>query len=103
MEVHMKRLTPVLGATMLAFGLASVTFAQGESDLRQEIEDLKQGQQQIQKQLQEIQQLLKTRPAAAPARPAGPDVKGKIFDLADNPVKGESTAKLTLVDFTDYQ
>ena len=98
----MKRITPALGATILAFGLASVTFAQGESDLRQEIDDLKQGQQQIQKQLQEIQQLLKARPAAAP-RPAGPDVKGKVFDLADNPVKGESTAKLTLVDFTDYQ
>lgn len=100
----MKRITPALGATILAFGLASVSFAQGESDLRQEIENLKQGQQEIQKQLQEIQQLLKTRPAAPPpGRPAGPDVKGKVFDLADNPVKGESTAKLTLVDFTDYQ
>lgn len=73
-----------------------------ESDLRQEIEALKRGQSQIQQQLRNIEQLLKARPAA-PTPPSGPNVRDKIFELGDNPAKGERTAPLTLVDFTDYQ
>ncbi len=90
-------------ALLLAL-LAPAAFAQGsDEDLRQEIEALKKGQQQIQKDLQEIKQLIKSQPKAAPPPPAGPNVKGKVFDLGANPVKGERTAQLTLVEFTDYQ
>lgn len=71
-----------------------------DPELRREIEKLKLGQQQIERELQEIKKLLQARPAAAPA---GPQVKGKVFDIGDNPVQGASTAKLTLVEFTDYQ
>ena len=75
-----------------------------DAELRREIERLKQGQQQINRELQEIKRLLQARlqdrPAAAPS---GPQVKGKVFDIGDNPVKGARTAKLTLVEFTDYQ
>ncbi len=98
------QLAPMLTALTLILGLGSVSAAQsGDGDLRREIELLKQGQNRIEKQLDEIQQLLEARPAPAPARPSGPSVKGKIFDLGDNPVEGEATAKLTLIDFTDYQ
>lgn len=77
--------------------------AQGsDAELRREIEALKQGQKDINRQLQEIKRLVQARPAAAPA-PSGPQVAGKTFDLGDNPAKGTSTAKLTLVEFTDYQ
>ncbi len=55
---------------------------------------------QNQKQLAEIKKLVQQRPAA---RPKGPDVKGKVFDLGANPVKGDPAAKVTLVEFTDYQ
>jgi len=80
------------------------TAASGQAtnqEFQDEIEALKQGQEQIQKDLQEIKKLLQAR--AQPQRPAAPDVAGKVFDLGDNPVKGESTAKITLVEFTDYQ
>lgn len=77
---------------------------QRQMGLEQQIEALKQGQEEIQKQLAELKQLMQARPAAgAPARPAGPAVAGKIFDLRENPVVGAQTAKLTLVEFTDYQ
>ena len=56
----------------------------------------------IRNELQEIKKLIQARPAAPPP-PSGPNVKGKVFDLGANPTKGERTAKLTLVEFTDYQ
>ena len=95
------------GANMLAplLLLGSMSFplaAQEAGDIRSEIESLKKGQEAIQKDLAEIKKLIQAQPAAA-ARPAGPDVAGKVFDLGANLVKGEQTAKLTLVEFTDYQ
>ena len=86
----------------LAAVAAPTTAQEPEGDLRQEIEVLKQGQLQIQRDLAEIKKLLQARPAAAPAR-AGVDVSNVIFDLRDNPIQGASKAKLTLVEFTDYQ
>ena len=99
----MKRNSAFATVAVALFALTAVPAAWAQTsntDLRREIEELKQGQQQINQQLQEIKKLLQARPAAAPR---GPDVEGKIFDLGDNPVKGASTAKLTLVEFTDYQ
>jgi protein-disulfide isomerase len=91
----------IVGAALLALVVTPMAAAQESgSDLRSEIEQLKQGQKEIQQQLEEIKRLVQARPAAAPA---GPNVKDKVFDLGENPVKGASTAKLTLVEFTDYQ
>jgi hypothetical protein len=93
----------VLSVLVLALPVAGSAFAQSSDDeLKQEIEALKVGQQQIQKELQEIKKLLLERPAAKPL-PTGPDVRGKVFDLGANQVKGPATAKLTLIEFTDYQ
>lgn len=92
-----------LQAALLAGLLATPGAATAQDqDLRDEIEALKKGQEQIQKQLDEIKKLVQARPAAA-AAPNGTDVAGKIFDLGDNPTKGPDTAKVTLVEFTDYQ
>lgn len=89
------------GALLLMFICANMGFAQSVApDLQQEIEALKKGQQAIQKELQELKKLLQAR---RPTRPAGPDIRNTVFNLRDNPVKGEQTAKLTLVEFTDYQ
>ena len=88
----------------LVLGLAAPTTSAAQTsgeDLSAQIEELRKGQQEIRAQLQEIQKLLEAR--QAPARPAGPDVAGKSFDLGDNPIKGASSAPLTLVEFTDYQ
>ena len=95
-----------IGATAIltAALMVSPGFAQ-DQDLRDEIEALKKGQEDIQKQLAEVMELLKERPAAAAAPPArrGPKVEGEVFRLGANPVQGESTAKLTLIEFSDYQ
>ena len=104
MLARMKRLTLaglVLGLTVPAIAVGQEADPQ---DLAAQIEELKKGQAAIRQELRQIRALLQQRQAPTrPARPAGPDVAGKVFDLGDNPVKGASTARLTLVEFTDYQ
>jgi protein-disulfide isomerase len=96
MNQFMRRAAGLSIACGLAFGPA-VSGQSVEDDLQQ----LKRGQAEILRQLQGLRQQLAARPAQA--RPALPNVKGKIVDLTDHPVKGASTAKLTLVEFSDYQ
>jgi len=100
----MKRFTGqvVTGALALALLAGSAGFAQSpDQELRDEIQALKKGQEQIQKDLQEIKKLVQAQ--QRPAAPSGPNVKGKVFNIGTNPSKGEQTAKVTLVEFTDYQ
>ena len=87
------------GTLLLALALAPRATAQ-ESDLAAEVQALKEGQAQLRKELEEVKKLVQARPAAARG---GNSVAGKLFALGDNPVKGANTAKLTLVEFTDYQ
>ncbi len=95
-----RRIPAVLSAGLLALATAPATQAQSsKKKLRQEIEALKQGQQQIRKDLAEIKKLLQQQKSA----PSGPNVAGKVFDIGANPVKGLPTAKLTLIEFLDYQ
>jgi hypothetical protein len=67
-------------------------------DLRKEVDALKQGQKAIQSDLQEIKNLLRARPTAA-----APPVLEAVISFEGAPVKGDKNAKVTLVDFTDYQ
>ncbi len=78
---------------------------QNQIKLMQEVEELKKGQAEIRKELDAIKKLLQqqARQPARSAAPAGPNVRDVIFDLGANPVLGENTAKLTLLEFTDYQ
>lgn len=92
----------ITGALALALMASTAGFAQSsDQELRNEIEALKKGQEQIRKDLQEIKRLVQA--SQRPAAPAGPNVAGKTFNVGTNPVKGEQTAKVTLVEFTDYQ
>ncbi len=91
-------LLPLLCA---APGLAQGTSSEGVNDLKEEIEALKEGQKAIQKELQEIKSLLRTRQTPTPA-PAPPP-REFVLDLGGSPFKGDESAKLTLVEFTDYQ
>ncbi len=87
-------------AVLTIFGAGS-GFAQTSEELsavRKEMQAIKEGQIAIQKELQEIKNLLRTRPVAAPAEP-----QNIVLSVADAPFKGEKTAKLTLIDFSDYQ
>ena len=87
-------------ALLLIAGLVALPALAQEQDMKADIEALKKGQQEILQQLQEMKKLLQGQ---AQARPAGPNVKDVVFDMGDNPVRGSSTAKLTMIEFTDYQ
>src|SRR5499426_1689374 len=67
------------------------------SDLKKEVEALKQGQQQLQRELQEINALLRRRQAAVV------DVPNVVLPIDGYPSKGSQSAKVVLVEFTDYQ
>jgi protein-disulfide isomerase len=90
----------VVAVMILAAALSTpqATFAQQTTadDLKKEIEALKRSLAEIQKDLRDIKTLLQAR-----QQPSAP--QNLTLDLGDVPVRGERTAPLTLVEFTDYQ
>ena len=85
-----------------------------DSDIRRELDEIRQTQQAIQKDLSEIKALLLSRPTGptpsqnpsrtpAPQQPPQVNIRGIEFDISDNPVLGSESAKLIMVEFTDYQ
>jgi protein-disulfide isomerase len=96
----MKRLKSSLSAGLVLTCLVSARVGSAQQptteDLKKEIEAVKEGLKAIQKELQDIKALLQSRPAAAPPQ-------NVVLDIGKNPFKGERTAKLTLVEFSDYQ
>ena len=98
------RRTNVAALCVLALVLlapARSAFSQSDEDLKKEIQSLKAGQEAIQKDLQEIKKLLAARPAAAGAAPE--QALNAIINIDGEPVKGDKNAKLTLVEFSEYQ
>jgi protein-disulfide isomerase len=66
------------------------------SELRKEVEALKQGQLQLQRELQEINALLRRRQPVT-------DVQNVVLTIDGYPSKGSQSARLILIEFTDYQ
>ncbi len=66
--------------------------------LRKEIEALKEGQARIEKQLEEIRNLLN---AVLGVRPTEP--REVVLSIEGAPWKGEPTARVLLIEFSDYQ
>lgn len=100
------RPTPILSALLLtALVSAPMAFGQSPDDvasIKKDVEALKTGQQAIQNDLQEIKKLLAARPAAAAA--GGPDkAMDAVINVAGEPFKGKKDAKLTLIEFSEYQ
>lgn len=98
----MIRLMKFTLATILLFAVStSGAIAKSKTEqLRDEVQELKEGQEQIQKDLEEIKKLLKQGSRGAAAKPA---FKPTDMKLADNvPTKGDSTAPITLIEFSDY-
>jgi prefoldin subunit 5 len=86
---------------MLGTPVTAQEASRGEvGELKKEIETLKEGQKAIQKDLQEIKNLLRPKQAQAPAPTAPAEF---VLDVGENPFKGDRSARLTLVEFTDYQ
>ncbi len=101
---NLRKCTGILVLTLF-FGSAAMAQQEEEPDLRRQIEELKKGQDEIRKELADIKKLLQASAAraAVPAAPPAPDVRNLVLDVGSNPFRGEATAKLTLVEFTDYQ
>lgn len=92
-----------LAALLLAVPLVAVSQpASAQPDqlktLQKEVEDLKAGQARLRQELQELKSLLRQREAASRVRPV--DV---VLDLRDAPSKGDRSARVTLVEFADYE
>ena len=85
--------------------LFSVATMRAQSDdptaLRKEIDGLKAGQQAIQKELGEIKKLLQARPQPRRNQPA--PFKATDISIKGAPFLGRPNAKVTMVEFTDYQ
>jgi len=99
-----------LGLLLLALGLPGPqSLAQTGPELQElkdTLQELKAGQQAIQKDLQDIKAIFMraARQAAQQAGQQGAQPSQEVVLRVDNePFKGERTARVTLVDFSDYQ
>jgi len=95
---RMKRACVASLALMCALAMPLRAEEKPSDDVMKEIESLKTMIQGMQKDLQDIKATL-ARQAQGPA----PTGIGTVLDLGAAQVKGEKTAKLTLVEFSDYQ
>ncbi len=97
-----KRLVTIfLGLILLAVPFPQPVFAQSSEELRtlrKEIEELKEGQKAIQKELEAIKGLLRARQGRRSPAPTN-----VVLSVDGAPYKGDKSAKLTLIDFSDYQ
>jgi len=96
----MKRLTVLAVLVFLILFCTQIGFAQTSKEikaLKEDVRSIKEGQTTIQKDLQEIKKLLASRPA----QPA--EFKEAIINIQGAPTKGDKTAKLVLMEFSDYQ
>jgi protein-disulfide isomerase len=87
-----------VGLPLIFLFIAPPMMAQQTSieELKKQIEALSQSVKAMQKDLQEIKALLQSRMPAAPPQ-------NVVLDLGGHPARGQDTAKLTLIEFSDYQ
>jgi protein-disulfide isomerase len=71
--------------------------------LRKEIEEIKKNQQNMESTLQDIKKLLQANAAAVPAGPRPNPAIGMMVNVAGKQTRGDKNAKLTLIEFTDYE
>lgn len=95
-------LTIAFGLTLLTLFYAQRGFTQYDDEikaLKEDIKALKEGQTAIQKDLQEIKSQLKARQAA----PQPEEPTNVVLSINNAPFKGDKNAKVTLIEFSDYQ
>ena len=88
-----------LAVGLLLFG-SQIAVTQSQSDLeaiRKELEGIKKNQENLQRELETLKKAMRGRRRA----PAG--FKPVVIDVGSNPYKGDLNAKLTLIDFSDFQ
>ncbi len=90
----------LLGLMLMVLFFTQPGLAQTSEELRslkKELEDLKESQKAVQKDLQEIKNLLRAK-GFLPEEP-----KNLFFNIVDKPFRGDKNAKLTLIEFSEYQ
>jgi protein-disulfide isomerase len=71
-----------------------------------DIQELKKGQKDILAKLEGLEksvQQIRAQPAAQPARPQLDPSKVYNIPIASSPVRGPKTAKVSIVEFSDFQ
>ena len=71
-----------------------------------DVQELKKGQKDILAKLDELGksvQQIRTQAAAQPARPQLDPSKAYTIPIASSPVRGPKTAKVSIVEFSDFQ
>lgn len=96
----MKKGLALAALIILTLFYVQPVFSQSNDELkalRKDIEALKEGQKSIQKDLREIKSLLQSKPAAQPALP-----RDFVLSETDH-LKGDKSAKVVIVEYSDYQ
>lgn len=91
----------LLGLTLLVLliPLSGCEQPRGEIEaLKKEVEALKKGQETTEKELREIKAVLQRVGAIPP-----PEPENVVVSVDDDPFRGEKSAKVTVIDFSDYQ
>lgn len=93
-----KRVVVLLIVLSFAAGREALAEAADDlSELKKEVEALKQGQLQLQRELKEINAQLRRRQSPVT------DVQNVVLSIDGYPSRGKPSAKLILIEFTDYQ
>jgi protein-disulfide isomerase len=95
------RIQIFLWLVLIATSYSDLGFAQTSKDLqslRKELKTLQEGQRTIQKELETIKEILRARQA-----PAAPAIRNVVLSVDGAAFKGDKDAKLTLIEFSDYQ
>ena len=102
-----KMLGILVVATFLTLLWSQPAASQPTDDLKaiqKDIEALKEGQKRIQRELEAIKALLReSRAPRARGRRAPRPFQPVVLSIGDDPYKGEKNAKVTIIDFSDYQ
>jgi protein-disulfide isomerase len=97
----LKKITILLLVMSLVLLSTQLGCAQTNEDmkaLRNDIQELKTNQEAIKKDIEELKGQLQRSAKAAP-----PAWKPTVVSTDDDPFMGEKTAKLTIIEFADYQ
>jgi len=105
MQLRKRSVAALIVAAAVALAVAGETVGgQGQGDTQKRLDALESGQKEILRQLQEIKGLLQQRPPApAPAQATPPALPPEPLTITGAPSKGSASAKLVLVEFSDFQ
>lgn len=97
----MKKITLLISAIALAVVAGQTGLAQRKTDLKKledQVESLQKVQAEMQKELKEIKSLLQALQQSVAPKP-----QEITLNVEGLPFKGDKNAKLTIVEFSDYQ